>query len=58
MRARMKKNSKKLQKKRRWEKTKLDVNKTKISVALIFLTKGLQFSLLVPKIVHDKAIRG
>lgn len=52
----MKKISKKI-KRNRDEKTKLGVNKANISVALIFLSKGLQFSLLVLKVVHNKEIR-
>ena len=38
-----------------WEKSKLGINKSMISVALIFLSS--QFSLLVLKIVHEKKIR-
>lgn len=52
----MKKISKKI-KRNRDEKTKLGVNKANISVALIFLSKDLQFSLLVLKVVHNKEIR-
>lgn len=52
----MKKISKKI-KRNRDEKAKLGVNKANISVALIFLSKGLQFSLLVLKVVHNKEIR-
>ena len=37
------------------KKSKLGVNKTKISVVLVFPSS--QFSLLVLKIVHDKEIR-